>query len=221
MPQGRKRWWQTLPGAIATITGLLTALAGLILAIQQLVSLFRTKDADHSDVSKKDTSHQIDPDGPIDKPHDTNVIVDDKQKKVHETSKKVDPAPQLPTPPPKISAPSAPVRAGQEMYSITSIDTQRTSTAAPGGAPATLRIVMNVRVANEGPESIMFSDSGFRLIVDGAPLAPVKAPSQFIARDSSADGVVEFEIPESTKRLELRVGWGPTKSTVPLNISRT
>ncbi|HEV7214922.1 MAG TPA: hypothetical protein VGP33_07320 [Chloroflexota bacterium] len=63
------------------------------------------------------------------------------------------------------------------------------------------------------------TDSCFRLLVDGLPSAPLKAPLQLISRGSSSNGQVVFQLPATSNQVDLQVGdaGSGTTATIPLS----
>jgi hypothetical protein len=106
----------------------------------------------------------------------------------------------------------AEARAGDETYKILSAELERHS----DGMMATR---FKMQVANGGQYAINVSESNFRLLADGVPRAPEKAPSEVLAGGSSIDVDVLFVIAETTAAIELQVGQvGKYTTRMPINI---
>jgi hypothetical protein len=58
----------------------------------------------------------------------------------------------------------------------------------------------------------------FQLVVDGAPMAPVGAPSELIRPHSAYDAQVVFAVPATMTKAELRVGAGDADKTAPIQL---
>jgi len=66
-------------------------------------------------------------------------------------------------------------------------------------------------------------DENFRLIVDGTPRSPTKAPSELVEKNSAKDGLVAFTIPLTAQSIQLQVGepaYGVRKIPIELRTAR-
>jgi hypothetical protein len=77
---------------------------------------------------------------------------------------------------------------------------------------------LQVRVQNNsmGGGGMALTGDYFRLMVDGAPRAPVDAPIELVKPGSAYDAVVVFSVPETLASAELMVGEGKTTARLPL-----
>jgi Na+-transporting methylmalonyl-CoA/oxaloacetate decarboxylase gamma subunit len=106
------------------------------------------------------------------------------------------------------------VRAGEDLYKILSAALDRYSSDS-------LSVQIKVRMTHDGPYSVNLYENSFRLLADGVPLAPTKAPNEVVESGSSKDVEVTFVIPEATSTLELQVGQvGKETSKLPIAMDR-
>jgi hypothetical protein len=77
---------------------------------------------------------------------------------------------------------------------------------------------LQVRVQNNsmGGGGMALTEDYFRLLVDGAPRAPVDAPIELVKPGSAYDTMVVFSVPETLTSAELMVGEGKLTSRLPL-----
>jgi hypothetical protein len=77
---------------------------------------------------------------------------------------------------------------------------------------------LQVRVQNNsmGGGGMALTEDYFRLVVDGAPIAPVDAPIELVRPGSAYDAVVVFSVPETLTSAELMVGEGKMTALLPL-----
>jgi hypothetical protein len=78
----------------------------------------------------------------------------------------------------------------------------------------TLRIVVNLRMTNQGRYPALFGFDAARLLVAGQPTAPSRGPNEVVAADASATGEFVFDVPPATSRVGLRVAGGSSTELV-------
>jgi hypothetical protein len=102
-----------------------------------------------------------------------------------------------------------PVVTGKEIgYTLVSASARRFVNA--------LRIVVNLRMTNQGRYPALFGSDAARLLVNGQPTAPSRGPNEVVAADASATGEFVFDVPPSTRRAGLRVaGESSTELALP------
>lgn len=81
---------------------------------------------------------------------------------------------------------------------------------------------LKVRVQNNstGGGGLPLGDDFFRLVVDGAPLAPADDLSQLIKPGSAYEALVVFAVPADLTAAELRVGEGSAAAAIPLTLNK-
>jgi hypothetical protein len=91
------------------------------------------------------------------------------------------------------------IRAGEEVFKILSAQLDRYSTDR-------LALEFKIHFTNNSQSSIGLWDDSFRVLIEGVPFAPVKAPNQVVAAQSDTDVTVVFAIPDTVSSIELQVG---------------
>jgi hypothetical protein len=79
-----------------------------------------------------------------------------------------------------------------------------------------LKLQVRVQNNSRGGGGMALTEDYFRLMVDGAPRAPVDAPIELVKPGSAYDAVVVFSVPETLTSAELMVGEGKTTTLLPL-----
>jgi len=104
-------------------------------------------------------------------------------------------------------------RVKDDLYKVLSAQLERYSSDK-------LVLRLTVRLLHNTEGSINYWDDSFRLIVDGAALAPTKAPNVTVSPYAAMDAKVEFVIPESISQVMLQVGQvGRETNMIPLDLS--
>jgi serine/threonine protein kinase len=96
-------------------------------------------------------------------------------------------------------ASGAEARAGDAVFKILSAQLDRYSTDR-------LAFECQIHFTNNSPSSVNLWDDSFRVLIDGVPFAPVKAPNLVVAPQSDAEVRVVFAIPDTITGLDLQVG---------------
>ena len=112
-------------------------------------------------------------------------------------------------------------RAGPLMFTVDGARLEHFADAVPPLQPEKLVVSFTVRVENVGAKyPTVLSGEFFRLLVDGIPLAPTKAPIAAVAFQSSLDGEVVFVIPGTATNAVLQVGSVTAETAkVPVDLS--
>jgi hypothetical protein len=93
--------------------------------------------------------------------------------------------------------------------------------AVPPLQPEQLLLSFKVRIENVGsqPGTVVSGDL-FRLLIDGVPLAPTKAPIAALQYQTSLDADVEFVMPGTATKTILQIGTlGGETVKVPIDLS--
>jgi hypothetical protein len=187
-------WWRTLPGLLTASAAFLTAVAGLIVAAHQ-AGLFGKLGQAHNDATKTTSGA-------------TSVGAANWKGAPIDSTYSV------------ILPPQTEVRA--RSYSPAAIAVYKILGARlePYGLNK-LSLKLNVRFTNTDQFSNALSDSEFRLLIDGVPQAPEGFPPKLIASQSATEGVIEFVIPDTVTKAELRIGdIGEGAPTMPISFAK-
>ena len=208
-PEQAKSWWQTLPGLIAAVAGVITALTGLVVALGN-TGWFKSPPPQAA--SKAPVSAEV-------------------------KTQPAQPAPvPVVTPSPTMTASSA--AASSDSYAI-ALPVQRDYKLRSGSGgyyTATLSLLegkiepatteqaefsLRMRMNNHFGGGVNFWDDWFRLVIDGNPEAPERGLNLMVDGHASKEGSVRFLIPKSLKSAVLRIQYydGPV-TDVPLNLGR-
>jgi len=183
-------WWQTLPGIITTVTAILTALTGLIVAINQ-TGWF----------------------GPRTPP----VVTTSSAPPPSVPSAPAPPRSASPVPPPgPTSAVGLPALRDYRLGDVTF--TIRQAEVAPRASEKdTLQV--RLRLSNHQRTDANFWNSSLRLIVDGAPVAPAGGLNEVVPGQAAKDGDVTFVIPHGTTGATLTITHANDSTEIPLPLT--
>ncbi len=185
-----KSWWQTLPGIITTVTAAITALTGLVVAINQ-TGWF----------------------GPPSPPAATKGSAPAVPAPLAQ-------APPLSTSPSPSPGPAYSValpamrdyRLSTATFTVLKVDlAPRTSETAA--------LQLRLRMMNHGRYDTNFWDRSFRLSVDGVPRAPEGGLNELVSADSAKEGDVLFVIPRGTPAATLKITYGDESTEIPLDLN--
>ncbi len=197
-------WWQTLPGTITALTATVTALAGLVVAVQQ-TGWFIAAPAASSAPSSPATSS---PGATV-----SGTSTGTTSAAGSAPASRPDPAGSA-TARAAFAAPLPSLRdhkLGLVTISFLRIDV----------APRTTEndeLTLRLRMTNHDRYDKNFWDESFRLVVAGVPRAPESHLNEVVPGESAKDGDVLFVIPRGTTAAQLRIRIGDTRTEVPLDL---
>ena len=211
----RGSWWQTIPGILTALAGIITSGAGLLAALHQAGIIGR---GDQPPTQLNQASKEQ-----ADKVESAPSVA---------SGTTTDPSPSLSSQAPK------PITGAQPKYAVTFPSGNEAATRIRGqpvvitmlGAKVgsqkvdsqyvgKLVITFNTRMLNNGSRSAPFWDDFFRLIIDGVPRAPIKRLITRVEPRSAMEGDVVFEIPQSAKTLLLSVE-GEDNVQIPITLEK-
>lgn len=210
---GPKSWWQTLPGIITGVTAAITAIAGLVVAVQQ-TGWFGPKAPATMASSPGATA-----------PPPASVASSSAPPVPASVTSTTPPAPAAAT----VSPGAAPTSAGADrtytvtlpalrdhqlgLHTYTLLKIERSARTGEDDA-----LTFRVRMMNNDRYDQNFWDSSFRLIVDGVPRAPEGGLNELVKSQSAKDGDVVFVIPRATTAAKLRILAFERSTEVPLDL---
>jgi len=191
-------WWQTLPGIITAVTATLTALTGLIVAINQ-TGWFGPRTPPPVTQGAAPAPSTLP--GPVAPASPVPAL----------------PPTTSPSPPPGLT--SAVVLPALRDYRLGEATfTLRTAEVSPRTAEKdTLQV--RLRMLNHGRFPANFWDSSFRLIVDGVPMAPVSGLNEVVPAQSAKEGDVTFVIPHGSTGAMLKITHANDSTEVRLQLA--
>lgn len=188
-----RSWWQTLPGMLTAAAGLISAITGLVVAVQQLRGDDHSSDASPSAVQATASttgSGSAEPSG--------GVIT----------------SPAGAATAARVGFPSGrSVRIGEATYQVL---TARAGAANPGE----LMLALRVRMTNDGPYAANFWNRTFRLRIGADTSAPTNFLDELVEAGTTETGEVDFSVPGAARRATLLVGDDPSKAiALPLRLT--
>jgi hypothetical protein len=78
---------------------------------------------------------------------------------------------------------------------------------------------IRLRMSNHGRYDANFWDQSFRLIVDGAPMAPGSGLNELVPGQAAKEGDVTFVIPRGTTAAKLKITHADESTEIPLNLA--
>jgi len=199
-------WWQTMPGFLTALAAVLSALAGLLVivlprmtapaAVQPTAQPISTATATVRSTTQSEAPTLVTQGAP-------------------------------PPPQPTSVAPGAPSQvkmlpAGMEQTFGAGTVTYKILSARlePGnGLKNYLRLGVRCTLAPSGPSSgVGFWSDSFRLYVDDAPRAPTNFLNALVDKGSAKDGEVLFEVPTTSRHVELQITDGEPGARIPFDL---
>ena len=209
-------WWQTVPGTLTALSGVFTAVAGLLVALNQTGFLgLKEKPPTAAVVSSSDRIKQAQETKPSAADPATAASPAPASAQVIQTQP--DPA--------KHGAKSAAAHyqiafpSGDEVTlknyaSEATFKILQTEVTSRNNGKLTLKLF--IRLINKGRVALSFGSDSFRLQVDGVPRTPVSWLNDMVEGRSAKEADFLFEIPETAQTLELTVDTGQDTATIPL-----
>lgn len=189
--QKSQKWWQTAPGLLSATAGLITAATGMIVALHQVG--FFDKDSGHSTQAPSSSLAQPKTIQPVAAP-DTGPTKSE--------------VAQYPI----ALAAGSEVRLGNAVYKILAVQLDRYNVEK-------LSLRFTVRMTNNDRYPVNFWDESFRLLVDGAPIAPVSGLNKLLHSRSAEEGEIEFVIPVTAQSAALKIEHLNESTEIPINLS--
>lgn len=189
-----KSWWSTVPGAITSLTAVITALAGLLVAIKQ-TGWFSPSTMTQSTTTTMTPPPQRGAATPV-----------------------ADSPPSTPNGAPTAANSATYTVELPQLREYTLGDATFTLLKAEVSPQTTEQDVlqMRVRMMNHGRFPSNFWDNSFRLIVNGVPMAPESGLNELVEVDAAKEGDVKFAVPRGTVAGRLKIRYGDTSTEIPL-----
>jgi len=184
----RQTWWHTVPGFLTAAAAIITAITGLILALQQAGMFSTDTRPDPRAAGEESTAAAT-----------TQPVATPKTAAAPPTNPVAAPEP--------IGLPDGNsitlVYAGSYRFRYTVQSAQREVTS-----PGQHLLRFRIRVWTDFPSGLIFWSDSFRLHSGDLRLKPTNSLSRLVARDETADGDVEFEVDGSITDASLTITYG-------------
>ncbi len=200
MEKSKSSWWQTLPGVMTAVAAVITAVAGLLVTLNQ-IGVFGTTVAPVPPAAVAPAAVPTAARSPLDPPA-TGVSKPTAAVGADRVSVSF----------PSVTAVTLRSAAGEATYEIISAGVARRGTD-------TLTLSLVVRLTNQGRWAMNFWDRTFRLVIDGVPRAPVSNLNEVVEPRSAKEGSIAFDIPSTAADLTLLVGDGPDAVGIRMQLS--
>ena len=182
-----------MPGILTAIAAVITALTGLLVAIQQ-AGWF-----DHHPRSAPEI-------GTSKSQPETSAPQSAGEAQASTGSRNDSQSPALPLPQ------DVRIRSGEAVFELLSAHLEHDS-------PDRNTLLLTVRMTNNGSNPTNFWSASFRLVVDGVLRAPTTNLNELIAPHSSSDAKLEFEVPSNVSEVGLQMGEvGEGKPAIPISL---
>jgi hypothetical protein len=111
-------------------------------------------------------------------------------------------------------------RVGPLVFHLAGARLEHFGDGVPPLQPEQLLLSFKVRIENVGTQLTVVSGDLFRLLIDGVPLAPTRAPVAALQSQASLDGDVEFVMPGTATNASLQIGTVNAETAkVPIDLS--
>ncbi|MDN8612301.1 hypothetical protein [Variovorax ginsengisoli] len=181
-----RRWWQTLPGVITSLTAAVTAVAGLIVAVRQAGWI-----GPPSPPAATQSSAQVPAAPPV--------------PSAPPTSGAAARAVELPALRDYTLGP------GSGNVTFTLLQAELSPQTAEQEA-----LTIRLRLTNHGNYDTNFWDRSFRWSVGGVPMAPDGGLNELVPARSAKEGRVNFVIPRGSPDGKLEISYGDDRTEIPL-----
>jgi hypothetical protein len=193
MTEPAKSWWHTAPGILTAVAAIVTAVTGLVVALNQAGFIGASGGARDALVARTANREPVDARSP-------NVDVT-----APETS--LDGSREVHFPE------GASIRSGDLVYTVLEGWTE-------SYAPGSQLLAVRIRFTNNQAYDANFWDASFRLAVNGLLLAPVGGLNEVVKGNSTSEAVVEFVLRSTVGEAGLQMGAvGENAPALPLLIS--
>jgi hypothetical protein len=183
---GSRSWWQTLPGMLTAAAALISAVTGLVVAVQQL------RGSDHSSSSASPSAGEAGSATTADRPTASSGGTRAPATGTARASKVTFPLGRS-------------VRIGDASYRVL------TATARAVN-PGELMLGLRVRIVNNGQYDANFWSRTFRLRVGSDTSTPTNFLDEVVAAGTTDIGNVDFSVRATVRRATLLVGDDPSKA---------
>ena len=198
----KKSWWHTLPGVITGLTATITALGGLVVAINQTNWFSRSEPDSTSPESEVATATS--PSAPAARPEQ----------------------PAATHTPPDLAASDTPsgdaatvTLPKMRSYTLGEVEfTLLDASLAPRNSESST-LTIRVRLLNNRDYPVNFWDSQFRLLVDSIPRAPNSGLNVVVEGNAADEGEITFIVPKSATDPQLRILFADEKTDIPLSLA--
>lgn len=196
----KKSWWHTLPGILTGIAAAITALGGLIVALNETNWFSRQAPGAHQSASEV---------APGTTPSSS--------------------LPQQPSPANKSPSDPAAADAVSNNAAMVTLPNLRAYTLgeveftlleaslAPRNSESST-LIIHVRLLNNRNYPVNFWDSQFRLLVEDIPRAPNSGLNLVVEGNAAAEGDVRFVVPKSATQPRLRILFADERTDIPLSL---
>lgn len=208
----RKSWWHTLPGILTSVTATITALGGLVIAINQ-TNWFSSPEPDAvrpeaeiaTEAASSSSGALPQPSPVVDRASDSGGLALS----------------------PRESAAADPPLSGGATVMLPAMRTHALSEAeftlldaalAPRNSESST-LTIRVRLLNNTKYAVNFWDDQFRLLVDGIPRAPNSGLNTIVQGNAAEDGEIRFNVPKSATHPKLRILFGDETTDIPLTLA--
>jgi hypothetical protein len=198
----KKSWWHTLPGIITGLTATITALGGLVVAINQ-TNWFSRAEPDATS-AESEVATTTGPNELTAQPEQSTAADMPPDAAVSEIPMGDAATVTLPK---------------MRSYTLGEVEfTLLDASLAPRNSE-TSTLTIRVRLLNNQNYPVNFWDSQFRLLVDGIPRAPNSGLNVVVEGNAADEGEITFVVPRSATDPLLRILFAEEKTDIALPMS--
>ncbi len=188
-PKSSQSWWATLPGIITSLTAIVTALAGLVIAINQTGWFGLQTPTANTTVQSNNAPPEVPVQNPI----------------LEGTSPAIPTNSSYPVTLPTMRE----YRLGYATFTLLNAEISQQTMEKD-------RLRMRVRMMNHESFPANFWNESFRLIVNGVPMAPEDGLNENVPAQSAKEGDVIFILPHDTTAAKLKIMKAGDSTEIPL-----
>ena len=224
MTDARSSWWETVPGILTATAGAITAIGGLLLALNQIGLIGGDTPGSAQAPAVSPSTGQAASESAAGTP-----AADQAAAASTASGSDAGSGPSGGSPP----TASATTGAGAYAVEFTSgrevtlrssrADAVYTILESPVENRNTGKLILRLKVrqTNIGRSDLSFGNGLFRLLIDDVPRAPTNFLNEVVDARSAKEGEVVFELPETARRLVLTIDNGEDSARLPVVLKKS
>jgi hypothetical protein len=195
--QKPQKWWSTVPGILTATAGTITAITGLVVALNQAGLFSMTLEQGSETQVRRANS----PSSESERSAETSASLDNAGSSIISQGDQY----------PRQLASGTEVQLANVKYKLLRVQLARYSVEK-------LALTFTIQMTNASKYPTNFWDASFRLLVDGVQRSPISGLNKLVQGESAEEGDVVFVIPEATTSVVLRVLQGDESTELPISL---
>ena len=192
MEPNSKSWWTTLPGIITSVAGALTAITGLIIALNQ-AGCFKNHDRQETNAQKQSSDSPVTTESDVTRKENTNTNsareINIDKKPIHLSG----------------------LHGGKIRYDILKATLESYN-------PQNQLLSIHFRVFDESGFGQNILGSEFILFINDIPTATNSDAQVYVSPNAAAETTATFQVPLNTQNVVLKISFWDTTVSIPISL---